>query len=269
MKGLTYCFAMLPVQHGWWDIFLKSKTILILPMLSLSLLTGCASTSVRTLQTEDNTSAEEEAASINLKLGVGYMQTGRFDIARAKLNKALEYDPGMAEAHNALGVLYENSGASLQAEQHYRQAIERDSSYNLARMNYGRLLCSGGGGKALEGEQQFLIAVEDGNNDAPEIAYTGAGVCARARNDLVKADFYFRQALQANPYSAGTLLELAALSFDRSQFDQARDFLQRYHKQVGYNPASLNLAIKIEEALGDTRQRDEYSRILQAQFADS
>jgi type IV pilus assembly protein PilF len=243
----------------------------LLLALALSLLAGCTTITTGNTQTpqEQETSTIEEAADINLKLGVGYMQAGRFDIARAKLNKALDYDPNLAEAHNALGVLYESTGASLQAEQHYRQAIERDSSYTLARMNYGRLLCAAGSDKAAEGEQQFLTAATDADNADPANAYTGAGVCARARNDLVKADVYFRQALQANPYSAGTLLELAALSYDRSQYDQAREFLQRYHKQAGYNPASLNLAIKIEEELGDTQQRDEYSLILQTQFANS
>ena len=101
------------------------------------------------------------------------------------------------------------------------------------------------------------------------MAHHGAGVCARASNDLAKAEIYFRKALEENPYAAGTLLELTTLSVDRNQYTQARQFLERYHKQAGYSPGSLNLAIKIEEALGDTQQRDEYSRLLRSQFADS
>jgi type IV pilus assembly protein PilF len=134
-------------------------------------------------------------------------------------------------------------------------------------MNYGRLLCASG--KTEQGEQQFLQVVRNKLFAMPEIAYTGAGICARARNDLPLAESYFHQALDANPYAAGTLLELASLSFEQKKFLDARQYLQRYHQRVGYSPGSLDLAIKIEEALGDTRERDKYSRLLEAQLKPS
>lgn len=232
----------------------------------LLLIQGCATTNAGLSETESSAN-EDDGASINLKLGVGYMQTGRFDIARAKLQKALEYDPGFAEAHNALGVLYESTGSGLQAEQHYQTAIELKPDYVLARINFGRLLCANN--KTEQGEQQFLLVAEQNPAESPGVAYHGAGVCARSRNDLSKAELYFRNALEQNPYASDTLLELTTLSFDRSQYAQARQFLERYHQQSGYNQGSLNLAIRIEEALGDTQQRDKFDRLLRSQFAGS
>ena len=204
----------------------------------------------------------EDPADINLQLGIAYMQSGRFELAREKLEKALEYNASLPEAHNALGVMYEVTNDGQQAEKHFRQAVELKADYTLARMNYARLLCASG--RAQLGEQEFLIAATDTELGAQDIAYTGAGVCARAQGDLTLAENHFRNALQANPFATGTLLEMATLSYDRNQYNEARSYLLRYHKQAGYNPASLNLAIKIEEALGDKKQRDEYRRLLKA-----
>ena len=140
-------------------------------LISLCLVTifGCTTTTTTTTaasNTADGTvTTGGEAADINLKLGVGYMQAGRFDIARSKLQRALEYNPNYAEAHNALGVLYETTGAGLQAEQHYEKALQSKPDYTLARINYGRLLCASN--KSAEGEQQFLMVVKQSISDSP------------------------------------------------------------------------------------------------------
>ena len=229
-----------------------------LVLLTTLIATGCTTLAPGPEESVDN------PAEVNLKLGIAYMQSNppRLEFAREKLDKALTYDPELAEAHNALGVLYEELGNGQRAEKHFRQAVEFKPDFILARMNYGRFLCDNG--RAQLGEQEFLIAAADPESETRHIAYHGAGVCARAQGDLVLAANHFLNALQANPYSTGTLLEMATLSYDRNNYNEARSYLLRYHKQAGYNPASLNFAIKIEEALGDKQQRDEYRRLLKA-----
>ncbi|MFO1350221.1 MAG: type IV pilus biogenesis/stability protein PilW [Gammaproteobacteria bacterium] len=229
--------------------------------LSLAALGGCASN-----RTGPAVLPDHEVAMLNLKLGMGYMQSGRFDIAQEKLKKALQLDGTIAEAHNALGVLYEEIHEPRLAESAYQQALAQNSNYSLARMNYGRLLCAIG--KTAEGEQQFVTALQS-TDTSPETAYTGAGVCARLRNDSAQAATYFRKAVEANPYATAPLLELANLSYAQRQYQEARQYLQRYHQQTDYSPASLDLAIRIEQALGDKQARDNYVRLLLSKFADS
>lgn len=224
-------------------------------------LSGCAAMSVPLEQ-----DSEREAAQLNLKLGIGYMQSGHFDVAHVKLNKALQYDPDFAEAHNALGVMYEETAEVQLAERHYAKALELKPDYALARMNYGRLLCAIE--RTDEGEQQFLQVVSQAEAGR-EVAYTGAGVCARLRGDPGKADEYFSQALKVNPYAAGTLLEAADLSIAQRRYIEARALLERYHRQAGYTPTSLQLAIRVEEALGERERRNRYQRLLQSQLADA
>lgn len=240
---------------------MKDVANYLLMALMLMVLSGCASTPPR------QGSPESTIAAINLKLGMGYMQSGHFDVALEKLKKALEYDDTLAEAHNAIAVLYEETGETELAERHYRRAVDLAPRYGLARVNYGRFLCAHG--KPAEGESQLLTAVTHSQLESLEMGYTAAGVCARMLSELERAEQHFRKALELNPNAAGALLELAGLSHSQGRHLQARAFLERYHAQVDYSPTSLWLGVVIEEALGDLRQRHEYAQLLLSRFAAS
>lgn len=225
-------------------------------------LTGCVSTSV--LETSP---ASNEAAQLNLQLGIGYIQTGRFDVAQEKLKKALEYNSTLVEAHNALAILYEETGEKTLADREYQMAVQKAPEYALARTNYGRFLCANG--KANEGEGQFLLAIADPELKNADAAYAGAGTCARALEATDRAGQYFRKALEINPFSTAALFEFASLSHEQGENEQARQLLQRYHNVASYSPASLWLGISVEKALGDRQIRQEYERLLLSKFADS
>lgn len=227
-------------------------------MVLVAALAGCAGQPTQGV-------SRDKAAEANLKLGVGYMQAGHFDVAEAKLKKALVYDERYDEVHNALGVLYEERGQAELAEQHYRRAVELNSGYTLAAINYGRFLC--GHRRAAEGMDRLLAATAE--SDMAEDAYIAAGVCARSLPDAQRAEQLLRQALELDPNSIRALYELADLSHDQGKHLQARAFLQRYHALAGYSPASLWLGIGIEEALGDPQLRREYAALLLSRFADS
>ena len=64
------------------------------------LVAACASTQER--EFNDN------VAEANFKLGIGYMQSGHFEVATEKLLKALQFKDNYPEAHNAIAVLYEH-----------------------------------------------------------------------------------------------------------------------------------------------------------------
>lgn len=230
----------------------------------LGVLGGCATTPP---VTEPQPPAENDPSQINLKLGIGYMQSGRFDVALDKLKKAVAYDPNLAEAHNALAVLYEETRQNRLAEEHFLRAIQADPQYALAQSNYGRFLCAKG--RPAQGEAQFLLAANSGKLDAPELAYTGAAICARLQGAPERAEGYLRRALEIDPFHDGTLLEMASLNHQQNRDSQASEFLERYHQQAGYHPQSLALGIAIADAMNDRRLRREYAELLLSRFADS
>lgn len=230
-------------------------------LLSL-LITGCVST-----PSSIPPASDAEAAQLNLKLGIGYMEQGHYSVALEKLQRALAYNPRLAEAENALGVLYEQTDQSELAERHYRKALQLQPGYLLAEMNLARVLCANG--RTDEGQHLFLQVAADPRTTAPEIAYTGAGVCARLAGHQTAAERLFKEALNKNPQAASPLFELARLSYQQGHYQEAESYLLQYHKRTPFSPASLKLAVDIETALGNTRMRDAYSRLLHERFPNS
>jgi len=244
-------------------VLIERRTVQGLTLLTVLLLAGC--TSFGPTGTESDELADNEAAQLNLQLGIGYLQSQRFDIAADKLKKALLYDSSLAEAENALGVLYEATKSNHLARQHYQNALQLQPDYLLAKMNYARFLCADG--QTAQGEALFLEAAVSPLQDNPEIAYTGAGVCARLANQIAKAEQYFLQALQANAFASAAAYELAVIKKDQKRYQEARTFLDNYHKRAGFSRTSLQLAIEIEQALGNTAMREQYANMLLEQTA--
>jgi len=234
-------------------------------VLSLALLlAACASTKEQDFK--------REVAEANFKLGVGYMQSGHFEVASEKLLKALQYDDNYPEAHNAVAVLYEEIREYGPAREHYQRAIELKPDYTLARLNYARFLCLREPVQIAEGESAFQKIIANPNHAGANAAeaYAGLAICARQRNDPVQAEAWLREALNLNPNNTSALFELARLSQTQNKTLQARAFLQRYHSQSRPTLQSLWLGINIESSPeGDPLLRRDYSALLVAQYPNS
>ena len=233
--------------------------------LFLALLLGaCASTQEQ--EFNDN------VAEANFKLGIGYMQSGHFEVATEKLLKALQFKDNYPEAHNAIAVLYEEIREYGPAETHYKRAIDLKPDYTLARLNYARFLCLREPVRTAEGESEFQRIIADPANAGASASdgYTGLALCARQRNDPAQAETWLRQALEINPNNTSALFEMARLSQTQGKTLQARAFLQRYHSQSRPTLQSLWLGITIESSQeGDPLLHRDYKAILVAQFPNS
>lgn len=234
-------------------------------VLSLVLLLGaCAS--------GPETAFKENVAEINFKLGVGYMQSGHYQVAAEKLLKALEHNDNYPEAHNALGVLYEEIREYNPAETHFKRAIELKSDYTLAKLNYARFLCLREPVRTAEGEAWFQQLAADPVNAGAYAAeaHVGLALCARQRNDLAQSEAALRKALEIDPNNASALYALAELSQAQNNPLQARAFLQRYHARTQPTAKSLWLGIAIEQGKdGNPQLRRDYAAQLLGQFPNS
>ncbi len=214
----------------------------------------------------------KSVAEANFKLGIGYMQSGHFQVATEKLLKSLQFDDTNPEAHNALAVLYEEIREYGPAETHYKRAIELKSDYTLAKINYARLLCNHQPARIAEGEAQFQAIATDSANAGVTAAdaYVGLALCAGKRNDAAQAETWLRKALESNSSNAAALYQLAQLSQTQNKTLPARAFLQRYHGQTRPTPQSLVLGVLIESAPdGDSQLRQEYATLLRSQFPNT
>ncbi len=214
----------------------------------------------------------ESVAEVNFKLGIGYMQSGHFEVASEKLLKAVQFNDNYPEAHNALAVLYEEIREYNPAETHYQRAIDLKPDYTLAKLNYARFLCMREPLRITEGEAEFQkLAADPANAGAfAADAYAGMALCARQRNDPAQAETWLRKALELDPNNTSALYALAELSQTQNKTLQGRAFLQRYHARTRPTAQSLWLGVVIEQAReGDPQLRREYGVLLLSQFPNS
>lgn len=227
----------------------------------LAALTACSS---------DGPSRAEEkarASDVFLRKGVRYMEDGRLDQARQDFERALDFDSGNSEAHNAMAVLQERLNKPDAARKHYERAVSLNEANYAAVNNYSKFLC-------LHGEQdegiQLLHRVLNSNlYGHPWVAQTNLGICYKSAGRLAEAEQAFRQAVEQQPAFSPALLEMAQISFASQDYMKARAFLQRYTSGAPHSAETLWLAVRIEEALGNGRARHDYLQQLRTRFPNA
>lgn len=209
----------------------------------------------------------KHAAQDNVELATLYMREGKKAIALEVLQKALEQDPDLPEAHNAIAVLYDNLGENDKADKHFRRALSLNPKESQAHNNYGSFLCKAK--RWDDAEEHYLKAAANPLYDTPELSYTNAGTCASSAEDYVKAEKYWRMALERNARYPSALLQMARLGVTQKNYLSARAYLQRLHDVIRPNSETLWLGIQTEQALGDKNAVSSYSMLLKNRFPES
>jgi predicted CXXCH cytochrome family protein len=142
-----------------------------------------------------------------------WYQLGLADHDAGAFEKALALDPGMAEAHNALGELLAGSGNMTRAETEFREALRIEPDLPVAQSNLGHSLA--------------------------------------ARGALPEAAWYFERAVRRTPDDADTRVNYAATLVALNHPDDALRQLQAALKlRPNFGLAHLNAAA-ILAARGD------------------
>ncbi len=228
---------------------MKSNTTVAIWIVSV-LLAGCITEG----GIEERPVALDDAARANVQMGMTYLNEGRVDLARPKLLKAVELDPTLPEAHNALGLMYQSTGDFDSADQHYRKALKLAPDSGNSLNFYGVFLCLRGEHK--KADRYFMKAAQIKQYRTPWVVYANAGSCANRAENTEQAEEYFRKALAYNPRYPDALLPMARVSYNKGEYLQARAFLQRYSEVVRPRPDALLLCVKVENELGDRQAAD-------------
>ena len=240
------------------------KTRLILACSVLVLISGCISTSSGTPPPELD---KDESARRFYQLGAQYYRNGSFDLAKDRLQTALEYEPKMAVAHSALALTYVQLENSRLAREHFELAVRYGPDNFDARNAYAVFLCQQK--DFVEAKKQFDRAIAVYDNDNAEVMLTNAGVCMANKPDYVLAEEYYREALEFKSSYGEALIQLASLKHRTGNDLHARAFMQRYLISNPVSPSVLYLGIQIEKNLGDNRASTDYSNQLLREFPNS
>lgn len=210
---------------------------------------------------------QREAAADNVQLGIQYMNQGDLNLAKTKLDRALEEDPGNANVHSARAMLFERMSQLGKADDEFRSALRLAPNDPDVINNYAVYLCQNG--RTDEGVKRFLEAAHNPLYRTPQAAYTNAGVCLRAakRDDEARADF--NAAIQLRPNYAEAAFQLATLDFDHQQLAAARARIDGYIGNFEATPDLLLLGVRVARAQGDVVAAARYARRLQLDYPGS
>ncbi len=211
----------------------------------------------------------KEAARINVQLASGYMQRKQFEVAKEKLEKAMEADPDYVPAYTTMAVLMDILGEPVEAENYYLDALDIDPRNPELRNNYGTFLCKQ---KKIDAAlKQFEKALKNQFYETPEKSHANMGYCLMQEKepDFKKVEKHLRSALKVDPNMPSALIGMGELGIKTKRFLMARAYMQRYHEQARPSAASLWYQIQAEKALGDQKYFLKLSRQLLKYFPDS
>lgn len=200
-----------------------------------------------------------KVAIANMNLGIEYMRQGAYEEALNKLNRSILAKPDFAPSYNVLGLLYQRLGDMVTAENNFKKSIKLDTSDSSTYNNYGFFLCSNA--RIDEAEATFLTAANNPFYDSPEIALTNLGICLFDSKPEASED-YFKQALNKNSVFSPVLIQMADISYKRSEYKSAYQYYERYKANAGYTPKSLWLGIRICHELGYKDDVSSYALLL-------
>ena len=241
----------------------KSEIVAVLSVAGF-LLSGCvSSTTTGAIEREPS----GDAAEYNYELGRNYLQSEKFELARDRLQRAIEIDPRMAKAYMALGMTYEELDNLRLATDSYEKAVKiAPRDFNIMN-SYAVFLCKQQDYKGAS--RYFDKAASHPENDDAERTLTNAGLCMMQKPDLEAAESFFRKALEHKTTYGEALLQLCLMKFQQQDYMGARAFLQRFMASNRTTAGVLFLAAEIEGRLGNDRGRTEYVNRLLREFPES
>ena len=212
-----------------------------LSILALSLLAGCVSGGAS--DPLANRQERTEAGRAFTQLGLGYLQQGLTEQAKAPLGKALALDAGDADAHTALALVFQAEGEPALAEAHFKKALASRPGDARIRNNYGSFLYAQQ--RFAEAEQMFRLASADTLYPERSRVFENLGLTALKLDDRDQAHAYLTKALQLNRRQPRALLEMAELSYENRHYVPARDYYDRFSQLSDHNARSLLLGSRL------------------------
>ena len=110
-------------------------------ILASALLSACVTTGPTGKLSEPN---PEEAARLNLDLGISYVREGKYEEALSKLQKSIESNPENSAAYRVMAFAYERLGDIPRAEENYRKAARYGEDDQEALNAVAVFLCRNG-----------------------------------------------------------------------------------------------------------------------------
>lgn len=238
----------------------------ILTLLFTLILAGCASQTTTSPVPVAQGVNQIEAAKTRVSLGLTYLKNGNYVQAKTNLDKAMEFAPRLGDVHFALAYYYQQVSEWEIARQYYEQAMHLDRNNPDLINSYGAFLCEVG--EYREAKENLLKAVNIKSYNRSAESYENLAICSHRQGKTAEAMTYLRSALQHQPGRARSWYMLVELLIAKQQWQEAKIAYRQYEKVVPVTADTLNLAIEIENGLGNANIAQGYTDMLQTLYPD-
>ncbi|MDR2872902.1 MAG: type IV pilus biogenesis/stability protein PilW [Xanthomonadaceae bacterium] len=195
------------------------------------------------------------------------LAAGALTEAERNVRNALRIDPQSIDGITMMAIIEGRRGNVAEAGRHYRRAAELAPKRGEALNNYGAWLCTNG--YQAESLVWFDRALADPDYPTPAAALANAGGCALDSGQYERAEGDLRRSLEMAPTNAFALMSMARNEYRLGRYFQARAFIERRLAAASADPSVLQLAMQIEEKLGDKAAANRYLQQLRREFPES
>ncbi|TDV60863.1 type IV pilus biogenesis/stability protein PilW [Pseudomonas sp. LP_7_YM] len=217
-------------------------------------LVGCVSTgNVDPLSTGKG---REDARQAYVQLGLGYLQQGQMERAKAPLKKALELDSSDADANAALGLVFQAEAEPELAGQYYTKALSSRPKDARILNNYGSFLYEQKHYK--EAYERFEQAADDNLYAERARVFENLGMTSLMLGNREAALDQFSKALRLDRQQPRALLEMAELSYEDRHYVPSRDYYDRFSQLSEQNARSLLLGTRLAKIYDDRNKAASY-----------
>jgi len=199
-----------------------------------------------------------------LRLAGDRVSKGDLDGAMKFARSAEKLDARSPDAFTMQAVIQGAGGQSEAAGVLYRKAADLAPQRADVLGNYGAWLCANG--HPAESLVWFDRALADPSSNARAASLANAGGCALDAGQNERAEANLREALELAPNNAYALESMARNEVLHGRYFEARAFYQRRLAAAPATVSVLQLAIQIEERLGDRTAAGRFQQRLREEF---
>lgn len=192
-----------------------------------------------------------KALETSVQLAKNYIRDSNWEGAIRHLKKALEYDPNSAEVHQAMAMVFQNTGEIELAEQHYQKSIAGTKDASMSQLNYGLFLFNQK--RFSDAKEQLQLATNDVLFSERSSAFIYLARTNRMLESIDEAEDAYMRAYRLNPNGNPILiLEMADFFYQQKKYDQSKAFFQVFlTKRIAPTPTSLLLGARLAKLAGD------------------
>ena len=218
--------------------------------------------------TASDETAGTKRARVRMQLATGYFERGQLTTALDEVKLAIQADPAMGDAYNLRGLIYAALGDGAIAEDSFRRAIEINPRDGDSMHNFGWYLCQQR--RFSEATALFQQALELPQYTGSSRTLLARGICEARAGQWAEAEATLMRAHTADPVNPVVAVNLAAVLYQRGEYERARFYVRRLGAAVQQGSSqNLWLALRIEKKLGNQDNVQDLGQQLRNRFPQS